>query len=184
MFWRMVYEAAQNLPLIGGCLLGIQLWQDGQWLLALISMAIGSLLAALVIWITEPLIFRGHRETGRQVAGNVVTFLVLMFVCTLYFTARWSSGWTDLVAGLLLAVGLAIGQETAARERFGYIRAIWLGVSCIGSLLAMRWSMIRSLWIGFVIVNLWFTIVMGLYKELRLKGYMGAPKPVEQESKA
>jgi hypothetical protein len=165
---RMAWEAAQNVPLICGFLVSASLGVEGNWLAAGATMLIGASLAAAVIWITEPLIFPGHRETGRAVAGNVVTFSILMLLGTLYLSAGWSSWVTDIAVGLVLAVALAAGQELAARERFGIVRSLALGLSCAGSLLLIRFFVDRSLLLGMVVVNIWFTVVMGLYKEVRI----------------
>jgi len=165
---RMLWEAAQNVPLICGFLVAVTFGRQDKWLAAGATMIVGSIVAAAVIWVTEPLIFRGHRETGRAVVGNVITFAVLMLAGTLYLSASWSSSLTDLAIGFVLAVALAAGQELAAKERFGFVRSLFLGLSCAGSLLLIRFLVDRSLLLSMVVVNLWFTVVMGLYKEVRI----------------
>ncbi|HSJ55064.1 MAG TPA: hypothetical protein VLC52_15085 [Anaerolineae bacterium] len=166
---RMLWELAQNVPLIAGFLVSFRFWEQGQWPAALGCMLLGSALAALVIAITEPLIFPGHKETPRAMAGNVVAFSGLMVAGSLYLSAGWSSWWTDLVAGLAVAVALALAQEAAARERFGLVRSLWLGASCSVSLLLIRFLQGGSVLVQFLAVVAWFTLVMGVYKEIRIR---------------
>lgn len=166
---RMLWELAQNVPLIAGFLVSFHFWEQGQWAAALGCMVLGSAMAAVVIAITEPLIFPGHKETGRAMVGNVLAFSGLMVAGSFYLSAAWSSWWTDLVAGLAVAVALALAQEAAARERFGFARSLWLGASCSVSLLLIRYLKDASLLIQFLAVVAWFTLVMGVYKELRIR---------------
>jgi len=166
---RMLWELAQNVPLIAGFLVSFHFWKQGQWSAALGCMLLGSALASLVIAITEPLIFPGHKETVRAMAGNVVAFSGLMVAGSLYLSAGWSSWWTDLVAGLAVAVALALAQEAAARERFGFTRSLWLGASCSVSLLLIRFLKDAPLPTQFLAVVAWFTLVMGVYKEIRIR---------------
>lgn len=177
-FWRLIFlELAQNVPLIGGFVIAYQFWQRAEWLVAGGCMAAGSILAALVIWITEPLIFEGHRESPRAVVGNALTFSALMLILALYLSAGWSSWWTDVLIGVVLAVALALAQEFAAKEPFGVVRAGWLAVSGAGTLLLFRWLLDAQPLSCVVLVNTWFTLVMGLYKHLRLQAQ---PEPQPQ----
>jgi len=169
-FWRLMFlELAQNVPLISGFVVAYQFWRTADWLVALACMVAGSTLAALVIWITEPLIFEGHREAPRAVVGNALTFSVLMFSLALYLLAAWSRWWTDVLIGVVLAVALALAQEFAAKEPFGAVRAVWLAVSGAVTLLLFRWLLDAQPLLCVVLVNVWFTLVMGLYKHLRLR---------------
>ncbi len=166
----MALELAQNVPLIGGFVAAWGHWRAGQWAAALGWMVAGGLLAALVIWVTEPQIFAGHRESLRAVVGNALIFPVLMVLLALYLAADWSSWATDLLVGGGLAVLLAAGQELAAGERFGAVRAVWLAVSGAGTLWLFRLLLdSHPVWCV-IVVNLWFTLVMGLYKHWRLSG--------------
>lgn len=165
----MALELAQNVPLIAGFVVAWRFWREGQWAAALGWMMAGGVLAALVIWVTEPLIFRGHRESPRAVLGNALVFPALMVLLALYLSAGWSSWATDLAVGGGLAVVLAAGQELAAGERFGVVRAVWLAVSGAGTLLLFRLLLDgHPVWCV-IVVNLWFTLVMGLYKHRRLR---------------
>jgi hypothetical protein len=175
-WWLMFLELVQNVPLLAGFIIAFQFWQRKEWALALACMAAGSVIAALVIWLTEPQIFEGHRETMRAVIGNVLTFFVLMIVLAFYLSASWSSWWTDIIVGVLLAVALAVAQEFAAKEQFGVVRAIWLAVSGAGTLLLLRLFLDRSLWVSILVVSIWFTLVMGLYKHLRLQSQETVPQ--------
>jgi hypothetical protein len=166
---RMLWELAQNAPLIAGFLIAYHFWERGQWPAALGCMVLGSALAAVVIAITEPLIFPGHKETPRAMVGNVLAFSALMVAGAVYLSAGWSSWWTDLIGGLAVAVALALAQEAAARERFGFVRSLWLGASCSVSLLLIRYLRDASLLVQFLAVVAWFTVVMGVYKEIRIR---------------
>jgi hypothetical protein len=165
----MALELAQNVPLITGFVVAWHFWREGQWATALGWMIAGGVLAALVIWVTEPRIFAGHRESWRAVAGNALIFPLLMVLLALYLSAAWSSWTTDLLVGGGLAVLLAAGQELASREHFGATRAVWLAVSGAGTLLLFRLLLnSQPVWCV-VAVNVWFTLVMGLYKHWRLR---------------
>lgn len=166
----MALELAQNVPLIGGFVAAWGFWRAGHWAAALGWMVAGGALAALVIWATEPLIFAGHRESARAVIGNALIFPTLMVLLAFYLSAGWSSWMTDLLVGGGLAALLAVGQELAAGERFGAVRAVWLAVSGAGTLLWFRLLLdSHPVWCV-VVVCVWFTGVMGLYKHGRLQG--------------
>ncbi|MBN1659160.1 MAG: hypothetical protein JXA93_12185 [Anaerolineae bacterium] len=165
---RMVWEAVQNVPLICGCLLAVSLARQDRWPAAAATIAASAIVAAIIIWITEPLIFRGHRETRRAVMGNMLTFSIVMLAGTVYLSASWSSWVTDLLVGCVLAIVLAAGQEFAAKERFGIVRSVALGLSGAGSLLLIRFTIDRSVLLAMLVANVWFTLIMGLYKEIRI----------------
>ncbi len=109
-FWEFV----QNLPLIAGFLLALDLWQQARLLPSLACMVAGSVTGSLVIWATEARIVAGHREPLRVVVTNVAGLALLMLVLAAYLSAGWSRWWTDLVAGLLVGIALGLAQDLAA----------------------------------------------------------------------
>lgn len=160
----MFLEAVQNVPLIGGFVAAYAFWLRSGWLVA-VSILAGSVLSALSMFPTEGRIFSGHRESTRAFVANVAIFSLLMLAFTAYMRAHWSNYWTDLVGGLVAGAALGTGQDMAARERIGVVRILALGVSCMVSLLVVRFTI--TTWhplVCFVIVTLWFTLAMGGYK--------------------
>lgn len=168
-FWLLFWELAQNLPLVAGFIVAFQFWQGGEWVPAIVCMVTGSVAAALIIRATEPKIFEGHRESVPAVIANILTFPVLMLVLAAYLSAGWSSWWTDVAGGLILAIVLAVVQDRAARERFGIVRSLALGLSCSVSVIFIRLLLEASSLISIVVVAVWFTLVMGAYKQWRLQ---------------
>jgi hypothetical protein len=126
-------------------------------------MVVSSVVAALVISATEGRIFAGHQESIRATVANVAVFSVLMAVSAVYLSAAWSGWWTDVAGGLVGGLVLAMVQDRAADERFGVARSLALGLSCGGSMIVIR--IVGGVWAA-VIVTLWFTCVMGTYKQL------------------
>jgi len=157
MWWELV----QNVPLIFGFVLAFSLWEENL-LVALACMVVSSLIAAVAIAATEGKIFPGHHETWRAFIANWTTFSVLMALFAAYLSANWSSVWTDLVGGLLAGMALALMQDRAAREDFGWVRSLALGLSCAGSAIVIR--LIGGVWAAIIVVT-WFTLVMGAYKQ-------------------
>jgi hypothetical protein len=109
-FWEFV----QNLPLIAGFLLALDLWQQAKLLPSLACMVAGSLTGSLVIWATEARIVAGHREPQRVVVTNVAGIALMMLLLAAYLSADWSRWWTDLVFGLLGGIALGVAQDLAA----------------------------------------------------------------------
>ncbi len=169
----MFLEAIQNVPLVAGMFGGIWLW-DQNLAAAVVSMVAGSVLSALSMIPTEGRIFEGHHESARAILGNIATFSILMFVFTAYIKASWSSYWTDIVGGLVAATALGTAQDLAAGERIGIARILALGLSCIVSLLIIRFtSQAWSPLAGAAIVTAWFTLAMGIYKLWRKRHPQG-----------
>jgi hypothetical protein len=115
-FWEFV----QNLPLIAGFLLALDLWQQAKPLPSLACMVAGSVTGSLVIWATEAKIVAGHREPLRVVVTNVAGIAALMLVLVAYLSAGWSRWWTDLVVGLLGGTALGVAQDLAAGSPIGW----------------------------------------------------------------
>ncbi len=134
IFW----EALQNLPLVAGFVLALELWQQKQWGTALLCMAVASLLGALVIGFTESKIVEGHREPLRVVVANVVTMTGLMLIVVVYLSAGWSSWKTDLVVGTLAGAALAAVQDMAAGNPLGLGHAAALAGGLPLTLIGLR----------------------------------------------
>jgi hypothetical protein len=163
-FAVMWWEVIQNIPLLAGLIGGLWFWQRN-WLATTAFIMGGSLLSALSMIPTEHRIFEGHRESTRAIVANVLTFSVLMFVTIAYLKASWSSWQTDIIAGLIAGAALGTVQGLAGKGRVVVVRVLSLGVSCLVSLIVVRltvntWSPLVS----FVIVTVWFTLAMGIYK--------------------
>lgn len=160
----MLLEAAQNLPLIAGFIAAYSFWWRNLPLAIGCALA-GSTLSALAMVPTEGRIFEGHRESPRAILANVVVFSILMVAFAAYVHARWSSYWTDVAGGLVAGAALGVAQDLAAGERVGVTRVLALSVSCIVSLLLVRFAV--SAWsplVSLAVVTTWFTLVMGGYK--------------------
>lgn len=116
-FWEFI----QNLPLVAGLMIGIQLWQDAFVVAAVGAMLVGALLGAVLIRLTESRIVgrdRAGLQDGQEPVAVTATNAALMFLFTLlltvYLTAAWSSIITDLLAGSLIGFILSAGQSKAA----------------------------------------------------------------------
>ncbi len=157
MWWELV----QNVPLVFGFVLAFSFWQRNL-LAALGCMIVSSIIAALFIAATEGKIFEGHRDTIRAVIANAIIFSLLMVVTALYLSAGWSSWATDIACGFVVTLVLAVVQDWAAEDRFGFVRSLYLGVSGAVSLIVIR--LVGGIW-GAVIAVVWFTLVMGAYKQ-------------------
>lgn len=163
-FWVMFLEAIQNIPLIGGFVAAFSFWRRGL-LVAIACIIAGSVLSALSMIPTERRIFEGHRESMRAIIANAAVFSVLMFVSIAYMQAGWSNWWTDIIGGLVVGAALGTAQDVAARERVGVARNVALGMSCLVSLLVLRFAV--ETWpplVSFAVVTVWFTLAMGGYK--------------------
>ena len=109
-FWEFV----QNLPLIAGFLLALELWQQARPVSSLACMVVGSVTGSLIIWATEARMVVGHREPLRVVLTNVAGIALMMLVLAAYLSAGWSRWWTDLFVGLLGGIALGVAQDLAA----------------------------------------------------------------------
>jgi hypothetical protein len=160
----MWLEAIQNIPLIVGGIGGAWFW-GRNWLAVAALIVVGSILSALSMIPTEGKIFEGHRESARAIVANIFTFSILIAVFLAYLHAGWSSWRTDVVAGLIAGAALGAAQDVAAGERIGVVRLLALGVSCLVSLIIIRYAI--GAWsplVSIVVVTVWFTLAMGGYK--------------------
>jgi len=123
-FWEFV----QNLPLVGGFLLGLDFWHQGRLGVAIACMVAGSVIGSLVIWATESRIVKGHREPIQVVVTNVLAMSSLMFLLAMYMSSQWSGWWSDLLIGFMGGVGLGVIQSWAIKSpvSFGHCMAFAL----------------------------------------------------------
>jgi hypothetical protein len=133
-FWEFV----QNLPLIAGFLLALDLWQQAKPLPSLACMVAGSVTGSLVIWATEAKIIAGHREPLRVVVTNVAGLALLMLVLAVYLSAGWSRWWTDLVVGVLGGMALGLSQDLAAGSPASWRHATAFALSFSFGLVGVR----------------------------------------------
>jgi hypothetical protein len=134
----LAWEFVQNLPLVAGFLLGLDLWQRHRPLLAVACIVVGSVLGSLAIWATESRIVAGHREPVQVVVTNVVVIAGLMFVLILYLSALWSRWWTDLLFGVAGGVLLGAAQDLAARSPIGVVHCAAMALAFALALVAIR----------------------------------------------
>ncbi len=134
----VAWEFVQNLPLIGGFVLGLDLWQRGRVALAVACMVGGSVLGALLIRATESKIVEGHDEPFRVVVTNAVVIVALMLIVAAYLAAPWSRWWMDLLFGLLGGVLLGVVQDWAGGTPVGLGHCLAMGLAIPLVLLALR----------------------------------------------
>lgn len=114
-FWEFV----QNLPLVIGFAVALELWQQRRGLGAVAVMLGGSTLGALTIRATEAKIVAGHREPWRVVMVNILVMTTLMLAIIAYLQTGWSNWATDIVGGIGAGIVLGIAQSLAAGEPIG-----------------------------------------------------------------
>lgn len=155
------WELVQNVSLIFGFVGGLALLEQNPPA-AVLCIVASSVVAALLIAATEGKIFLGHRESLGAIIANVAVFSVGMLIVAAYLSASWSSWLTDIIGGVVAGITLAVVQDWAAQERFGVVRSLSLGLSCSISMIFIR--LVGGMWAA-VIVVVWFTLVMGAYKQ-------------------
>lgn len=141
LFWEFV----QNLPLVAGFFVALQLWRQGWVVGAGASMLVGSTLGALTIWATESKVIKGHREPVRVVVTNALAITLLMFVSVAYLSAGWGNWGTDLAVGILAGVGLGAAQSLAAGEPIAIRHCLAFAASLPPALIGIRMLMAASL---------------------------------------
>jgi hypothetical protein len=137
-FSAVFWEFVQNVPLVAGFYIALELWRQGQFVGAGASMLVGSAVGALTIWATESRIIAGHREPLRVVATNILGIALLMFVTVAYLSAAWGSWVTDLVFGALAGVALGVAQSLAAREPISIRHCLAFACSLPPALVGIR----------------------------------------------
>ena len=159
-FWELI----QNVPFAAGFVLARDFWQQGRWGMAVACMVVGSSLGALAIHATEARIVTGHREPLSVVATNALGMTALMFVAVIYLSAGWSSWKTDILVGIPAGVGLAAGQDLAARKKAIDVRhCAALGFASIISLIVVRvLGTVLSVLSNIVIISIAITLLVVL----------------------
>lgn len=143
---KFFWEFIQNLPLVAGLILAIQLWQEGLMVTTLAAMITGSILGALLIRLTELRIIGGHQSGGLQeeqepvavTAMNAALMFLFMLILTVYLTAGWSSIATDLLAGSLIGLMLSAGQSLAAGRAVGWRHSLAFTAAFPASIITIR----------------------------------------------
>lgn len=122
-FWEFV----QNLPLITGAIVALDLWQLGRWEFAVACLVSGNVVGAFVIRVTESKIVEGHREPLRVTIVNIAVMTLLAIAFLIYFSQDWSNWKTDLVLGATAGLGGAVAQDIAAGTPIGFRHSVALG---------------------------------------------------------
>lgn len=165
---KFFWEFIQNLPLIAGLMLALQLWQDTLLLPSIIIGVTGSLLGALLIRITERKIVGDNRAglqgTREPIAVTIINF-VLMFIfmmgLAIYLSAFWSNMLTDLLVGTLIGVILSAGQSKAAGEAIAWRHSIAFAVAFPAALITIRFlSAVLPLTISILLINTIVTLII------------------------
>jgi hypothetical protein len=120
---EVLWEFVQNLPLVTGFIVALQLWQQGQQVAASACMGIGGVTGAVNIRAIERK-FKGNAEPLRVTIANVLIMPLLMFAFALYLAAGWSNWRTDLLAGALAGVGLGAAQGLVIKGPIDVVRCV------------------------------------------------------------
>ena len=134
IFWEFV----QNLPMVGGFLLGLEAWHDGEIGIALAWMFGGSTLGAFLIWATESRIVREHREPVEAAVANVVIFMTLMVLVAAYLTASWSNYGTDVLTGFVAGTLVGILQDRVVRAPLGVMHCVAMATAFVLTMVGIR----------------------------------------------
>lgn len=143
---KFFWEFIQNLPLVAGLMLALQLWQDAFVISAFSAMLAGSFLGAILIRLTEQRIvdpnqagkLPGNREPMAVTAANFVMMFLFTLALTIYLTAAWSSLVTDLLAGGLIGFILSAGQSKAAHRPVSWRHSLAFGAAFPSALITIR----------------------------------------------
>ncbi|MCP4415489.1 MAG: hypothetical protein GY805_02635 [Chloroflexi bacterium] len=115
----IAWEFIQNLPLITGLILALQLWRQDKWGTAVVCVVISSVIGSFMIRLTEVKIVTDHREPLSVTIMNIIVMSLLMLIFIFYLTARWSNWQVDLFVGGLAGVVLGAAQNLAAKKPIG-----------------------------------------------------------------
>lgn len=134
----ILWEFAQNLPLVTGFFVSLQYWKAGTLGWAVVSAFAGSTLGALIIRATEARIVAGHREPPCVVVANVMVTAALMLLFAAYLSAPWSRWWIDVAAGIPAGILLGAVQDLTAGERIGRAHCLAMAVALALGLVVIR----------------------------------------------
>jgi len=144
-FQAFFWEFVQNLPLVIGFAVALELWQQRRLLGAGVSMLSGSVIGALTIRATESKIVAGHREPWRVVAVNILVMTTLMLIIVAYLQTGWSNWATDLLGGIGAGIGLGIAQSLAAGEPIGLRHCVAFACAFPPALIGIRQLLIARI---------------------------------------
>lgn len=165
---KFSWEFIQNLPLVGGLLLALQLGQKAQIGAAISAVLVGSLLGVVIIRLTEQKIvgddragLQGNREPISVTITNFAMMFIIMTALTFYLTASWSSILTDLVAGAAIGFLLSAGQSLAASRAIGWRHTLAFSAAFPAALIIIRiFSAVLPLIPGILIVTTIVTLII------------------------
>jgi hypothetical protein len=138
-WWRVLsWEYIQNLPAAAGFVAAVPLWQEGEVTTALACVSAGAVTTSLAIWLTEPRIVPGHKESPRLIVLNAVGSAALMLALVVYLASDWARWQTDLLLGLSAGTLLAACQSWFVAARPAVRHCLALGAGASVALLAAR----------------------------------------------
>lgn len=147
LFW----ESLQNLPLLGGFLVGARMMQNGRVGLALVCALVGILLGVLVMHFTETRLHPDtYTSTLKGVVVNALVFFVLAVPFLFYYggQARWIGWRSDIVLGvvigLVMTAGQGLGWEGDRRRLIQHAAA--MAAACPLIMLAIRYALRIPTW--------------------------------------
>jgi hypothetical protein len=165
---KFLWEFIQNLTLVSGLMLALQLWQEAVVISSILAMVAGSLLGAAVIRVTESKIV-GHDRAGLQgksepIAVTITNFIlmfVFMLALTVYLTAAWSSMATDLLVGALIGLLLSAGQSKAAGRPVGWRHSLAFAAAFPAALITIRvFSATLPVIVGILLITAVVTLII------------------------
>lgn len=136
MFW----EFAQNIVLLTGFFLGLRLWQQHLYTLALGCVIISGVIGAWNIRVIERQ-FKGHAEPLKVTLINSVAMPTLMVIFVTYLSAKWSNWRADIPVGIVAGIVLATVQRLPFKSPLDFARSMAFAVAFPVTLLGMRWLM-------------------------------------------
>ena len=168
-FRALLWEVVQNLPLILSFVVTVWLWVRQHRIKAIVCLLAGSIISALLIRFTEPII-HGYYETIEVTMVNMVSLSLLMFLFMLYLgsEARWSNWKTDLILGGLAGISLGVAQGMASPEDplIG-IALHSLALACSApvvliSIRSLKHKTLPEMLIGALMITVMMTIIISL----------------------
>lgn len=173
-FW----EFFQNFPLLFGFAFALSHAKQGAWWMMGMGALLGSALGALAIWLTEPFIVPGKRESWKVTLTNMVVFFLVAAVMALYFAQNWGATLVDVLLGAFIGFGVGYSQDLAAGERKpGFRHMLALAVAFIPALMAVRFITAHySPLPASLILNAFITLIIVLID------YLSVKKPSSEEA--